>query len=109
MLYNKIRNDNNFVPAFCPELDIVVWTVKAGSVEESALLSQRVFDRAAAQDFHLSPGVATGSVFSSGAWPDAKPDQTVTGLRSVSMKTEHKEEWLETIWERLQLAVQESF
>ena len=53
-LYSRIESDPRFIAGPKPELDILVWAVKALSIEESSRLAQQVFDRAAEQDLHLA-------------------------------------------------------
>jgi glutamate/tyrosine decarboxylase-like PLP-dependent enzyme len=103
-LDRRLREDGHF-DAFpgVPELDIVVWRVRAGSNEESSMLAQRIFDRCAALNLHLALVQLAGAIFDPQAGPEA--GGTVTCLRSVLMKPEH-EDWLEAIWERLRSATE---
>lgn len=85
-----------------PELDIVVWKLKAKSPEEASQLAQSVFAACATRDLHLALVELPLAWFrppsdSAPAGPDEKG--TVTCLRSVLMKPEH-EAWLDRIWER---------
>jgi glutamate/tyrosine decarboxylase-like PLP-dependent enzyme len=99
-LDRRLREDGSFEPfPGGPELDIVVWRVKAGSSRESSVLAQGIFDRCAALNLHLALVQLPGAMFGS------KPGETSTCLRSVLMKPEH-EEWLGEIWERLQSATE---
>ena len=77
-----------------PELDIVVWKLKAETPERSSDLAQRIFDTCAARDLHLALAQLPRRWF--------EPDQpgSVACLRSVLMKPEH-EAWLDEIWQRL--------
>src|SRR5260221_5692630 len=52
-LSQKVRADERFVPAFEPELDILVFAPKAGSVSEASVLSRKVFESAAQHNLHL--------------------------------------------------------
>ena len=82
-----------------PELDIVVWKMKAGTVGIASELAQSVFSACAARNLHLALvqlpqfwfGPATGC------------EETATCLRSVLMKPEH-EAWLDRIWDELSRA-----
>jgi glutamate/tyrosine decarboxylase-like PLP-dependent enzyme len=103
-LDRRIRADARFEPlaAGGPELDIVVWKLKADTAEQSSLLAQRVFDACAAQDLHLALVQLPQSRFV----PDlrsASRDAQVTCLRSVLMKPEHQA-WLDQIWQRISAA-----
>jgi hypothetical protein len=90
-----------------PELDIVIWKMKAETPEHSSELAQKVFDACAARDLHLALAQLPQSWFEptvSGA--NAAGNGLVTCLRSVLMKPEH-EAWLDRIWERLIAACKE--
>jgi glutamate/tyrosine decarboxylase-like PLP-dependent enzyme len=105
-----LRGDGRFQPlaAGAPELDIVVWKLKAPTAGESSQLAQDVFDACAARDLHLAlvqlpvtwfvPSVADANKIEAGL---------VTCLRSVLMKPEH-EAWLGRIWDRLAAACAET-
>jgi tyrosine decarboxylase/aspartate 1-decarboxylase len=103
----RLRGDQAFVPfAGKPELDIVVWRVRAASGPESSSMAQRIFDRCAALNLHLALVQLPETMFAlnSAAVKDAAASETpVTCLRSVLMKPEHAE-WLDGIWERLTVA-----
>jgi glutamate/tyrosine decarboxylase-like PLP-dependent enzyme len=87
-----------------PELDIVVWKVKAETPERASALAQKIFAACALRDLHLAlvelplrwfqPADVSESANGAGL---------VTCLRSVLMKPEH-EAWLDAIWERLTAA-----
>ena len=104
-LDQRIRADNRFISFFGnPELDIVVWRVNAGSLEESSAAAQHIFDRSAAHNLHLALVQLPEVMFAReseaiGAYSRA----IVTCLRSVLMKPEH-EHWMDEIWQRLNLA-----
>jgi tyrosine decarboxylase / aspartate 1-decarboxylase len=99
-MYARIERDGRFVTPFQPELDILVWGVKSGSVAESSRLAQAIFDEAAKRDLHLALVQLPVGLFLEGAWPDGTPASTVTCLRSVLMKPEHLD-WVDRIWEIL--------
>ena len=104
LVYEKLRQDKRFFPGPEPELDILLWAVKACTLEESSRLATAVFDLAAEQDLHLALAQVPASLFGPEAWPDAPRDGKVTCLRSVLMKPEHLN-WVDTIWEKLSHAV----
>ena len=99
-VYEKLRRDKRFVTGPEPELDILVWTVKAYTSEESSRLAKTVFDLAAEQDLHLALAQVPISFFGTEAWPNSPSDGKVTSLRSVLMKPEHLN-WVDAIWEKL--------
>jgi hypothetical protein len=105
-LDRRLRGDGRFEPlaAGPPELDIVVWKVKAETAERASELAQRVFAACAARDLHLAL-VQLPLPWFQPADCAARGVETglVTCLRSVLMKPEH-EVWLDRIWERLTAA-----
>jgi glutamate/tyrosine decarboxylase-like PLP-dependent enzyme len=103
-LHNLIASDPRFILGPTPELDIVVWVVRAPTLAESSRLAQQAFDRAAEQDLHLALAHLPARFFPGAAWSDAKTESTVTCLRSVLMKPEHLT-WVDEIGRRLQLAL----
>lgn len=111
-LDRRLRGDRSFEPfRGRPELDIVVWRVRtgsvrtglsqAGSIDESSSRAQRIFDRAAELNLHLALVQLPDAMFAGQS--RVYSDALVTCLRSVLMKPEHAD-WLEAIWERLKSA-----
>jgi tyrosine decarboxylase / aspartate 1-decarboxylase len=100
LLQQKICADDRFVSPFAPELDILVWAVRAGNVTASCQLAQQIFAAAARKNLHLALAQLPTSFFPAGTWPDQTQQETVTCLRSVLMKPEHLS-WLQEIWSRL--------
>ena len=103
-LYRAIAADGHFVAGPMPELDIVTWTVRAPSVEESSRRAQEVFDRAAQDGLHLALAHLPARFFAGAEWADGGGSATVTCLRSVLMKPEHLA-WVEEIGARLRKAL----
>jgi hypothetical protein len=111
-LDHRLRTDpaGRFLPlsAGAPELDIVVWVMKAATPNQSSQMAQKVFDACAAHDLHLALVQLPLSWFEQ---PDVDPksseDKHVTCLRSVLMKPQH-EAWLDRIWQRLDAACVEA-
>ncbi|WP_263356125.1 pyridoxal phosphate-dependent decarboxylase family protein [Acidicapsa ligni] len=109
-LHHRLRNDSRFDPfSEAPQLDIVVWQMRAGSAAQSSSLAQQVFDECAVQNLHLALVQLPEAMFRDhGANENVEIDamdtsSMVTCLRSVLMKPEHAQ-WLGSIWERLSLA-----
>jgi glutamate/tyrosine decarboxylase-like PLP-dependent enzyme len=97
-LDRRLREESRFAPFLSgPQLDIVVWKLKAGSLEESSARAQRIFDNCATNDLHLALVQLPAVWFEQ---PGDGTGQMVTCLRSVLMKPEH-ELWLAEIWKRL--------
>jgi len=106
-LYARLVADGRFVLPLEPELDILVWGVKAASLAEASRLAQSIFDAAAKRDLHIALVQLPLGLFSPGTWPDEDTATTVTCLRSVLMKPEHLD-WLDRIWEILCAATEVS-
>jgi glutamate/tyrosine decarboxylase-like PLP-dependent enzyme len=105
-LDRRLHEDARFQPlaAGAPELDIVVWKLKAGTLEQSSQLAQDVFAACSALDLHLALVQLPLSWFvPAGADANGAEAGLVTCLRSVLMKPEHKA-WLDRIWERFTAA-----
>lgn len=104
----RLEPDTRLVmPIAAPELDIVFWAVKGGTVEESSSRARAVFEEARRREVYVALALLPTRMFPAGTWP-ALADETdesgyVTCLRSVLMKPEH-ERWLEEIWRRLESA-----
>src|SRR6204780_1832853 len=54
LLHKKICADGRFLSPFPPQLDILVWAVRAATAEASSRLAQQIFTAAARQDLHLA-------------------------------------------------------
>lgn len=100
-LHERIAGDARFVAGPEPGLDIVVWGLAAGNVDEASERAQQVFDRAAEGGLHLALAHLPARFFRGTEWADS--GGTVTCLRSVLMKPEHLA-WVDEIWERIDKA-----
>ena len=99
-LYQKIKADNRFVPAFAPELDIVVFAPSAVSFSEMSTKSRTIFAAAAERGLHLALADLPVSFFPSLPAGVQRDQESVTCLRSVLMKPEHLD-WIDRIWQIL--------
>jgi tyrosine decarboxylase / aspartate 1-decarboxylase len=109
-LDKRLRVDSRSEPlaAGAPELDIVVWKLKANAAEQSSQLAQNVFAACAARELHLALVQLPLSWFEPrAAIASGDEARLVTCLRSVLMKPEH-EAWLDRIWERYAAACAET-
>ena len=109
-LDQRLREDQRFAPLAGgkPELDIVVWKMKAKSGGQASERAQQVFSACAARDLHLALVQLPGSWFRPSCGVEsAESSEAVTCLRSVLMKPEH-EGWMDRIWERLGAACGEA-
>ncbi len=103
-LHKKLAAGDKFIPAFEPELDIVIFvpSPKSGSpsLTEISAESRRIFQAAAAQNLHLALAELPVSFFQNLPASIRRDKLTVTALRSVLMKPEHAQ-WLDQIHEIL--------
>jgi tyrosine decarboxylase/aspartate 1-decarboxylase len=107
-LYRRLHHDERFqTPAAgAPELDIVVWMLRAETRELASALAHRAFAASAARDLHLALVELPLAWFRPIDLEANRFDtEKVTCLRSVLMKPEH-EAWLDSIWDRLSAACQ---
>jgi glutamate/tyrosine decarboxylase-like PLP-dependent enzyme len=104
--HQRLEKDARFVTAFPPELDIVVFAPRAGSVSEASARSRKIFEAAARRNLHLAVAELPVEFFAGNLGAMKKDRTSLTCLRSVLMKPEHKE-WVERIWEILAEATEE--
>jgi tyrosine decarboxylase / aspartate 1-decarboxylase len=104
--YQRLAADGRFMTALAPQLDIVIWAIRARSVSESSALSRRIFDAAARRNLHLAVAELPVSFFEASLSSIKKDRETVTCLRSVLMKPEHQE-WVPRIFALLSEATSE--
>jgi len=103
-LYKRLQADDRFTTTLAPELDIVIFALRAESVSTTSLLSRQIFEAAAKRDLHLALADLPIDLFPN-LPPNMKRDrQTITCLRSVLMKPAHFD-WLDRIWQRILLSV----
>ena len=95
-LHAHVCASNRYVPGFAPELDIVVWAVRSRSASHASHLARRVFDEAAKRGLHLALAELPVSFFDFAGAGMTANRATITCLRSVMMKPEHRE-WLPRI------------
>jgi glutamate/tyrosine decarboxylase-like PLP-dependent enzyme len=104
-LYHKIKADERFLTAFAPELDIIVWAARAGKVSEASEMARAIFNEAARRNLHLALVELPVGFFDLAAARMVSDRETITCLRSVLMKPEHKD-WVDQIWEILSQSTQ---
>ena len=119
-LDSRVRGDVRFeaLAAGGPELDIVVWALRAATPQEASERAQKVFDACAVRGLNLAlvqlpptwfgfgPRSSFGQAGREGfgqVGREVKGSGTMTCLRSVLMKPEH-EAWMDEIWDRLSAA-----
>jgi tyrosine decarboxylase / aspartate 1-decarboxylase len=102
-LHDALTRDECFVPLFPPELDIVVWAVRARSASEASAAARRIFDAAARVDLHLALATFPRRMVEAYA-PVAEWDaEGLLCLRACVMKPEHRD-WMPEILKRLREA-----
>jgi glutamate/tyrosine decarboxylase-like PLP-dependent enzyme len=104
-LYERVKEDERFVTAAPPELDILVWAPRAARVTEASARARKLFDEAARRQLHLALAELPVEFFDVGRMEQDRP--TLTCLRSVLMKPEHRE-WADRIWDTLDAAANAS-
>src|SRR2546425_1586862 len=105
-LFEKVRADSRFVAAFAPELDIVVFAPRAGTVTKSSLLTRKIFEAAAERNLRLAVAELPILFWEGNLGAMGRDRDTIACLRSVLMKPEHYD-WVERIWELLSASTQE--
>jgi glutamate/tyrosine decarboxylase-like PLP-dependent enzyme len=106
-LFEKLQSDSRFVTEFAPELDIVVFAPRGGSVSETSALSRKVFEAAAKRNLHLAVAELPLHFWEANLGTMKHDRKTLTCLRSVLMKPEHLD-WVGRIWELLSAATAEA-
>jgi len=98
--YRRLTKDGRFITAFTPELDIVVFAPRAETLGAASALSRKVFEAAARRNLHLAVAELPVSFFKGNLGGIQQDRTSLTCLRSVLMKPEHRE-WVERIWSLL--------
>src|SRR5207302_4178021 len=98
-----LKHEEVFVPAFEPELDILVFLPREATREKASVRSRKTLATAAKHDLQLAIAELPSRFWSGAGLENPGDSETVTCLRSVLMKAEHKD-WVEAILERLRRA-----
>ncbi|MDH4126918.1 MAG: aminotransferase class I/II-fold pyridoxal phosphate-dependent enzyme [Gammaproteobacteria bacterium] len=99
--WRRLEVSARFQPLMRPELDIVVYAAAAGSLSGASRAAREVFARAAKAGLHLAM-MEVPAAIASAYLPAARIDcESVTCLRSVLMKPEHRD-WLDRIMQLLE-------
>jgi len=106
-LYEKLEADAHFVTAFAPELDILIFALRAESVSQASALSRKIFEAAAQRELHFAVADLPVKFFENSNKPWKRDRESVTCLRSVLMKPEHLD-WVDRIWVLLKAAAREA-
>jgi glutamate/tyrosine decarboxylase-like PLP-dependent enzyme len=104
--WNRLQRSEYFLPLMQPELDIVVYAVTAPDTTTASERARAVFERAADYDLHLAL-IELPISLARVHLPDvAENSETITCLRSVLMKPEHRE-WCQRIVTLLEASAKE--
>lgn len=87
-LHARLAADARFIVAYPPELDIVVWAIRAASAAEASERARVIFSEAARKDVHLALAELPVKFFHDRG-NSLGGNETVACLRSVVMKPEH--------------------
>jgi glutamate/tyrosine decarboxylase-like PLP-dependent enzyme len=105
-LRQRLASDPRFaVPIGQPQLDIVYYAPRAATPAASSALAHAIFDEARRRDLYLALATLPTRFFPPDTWPqpagnETSPQASVTCLRSVLMKPEHRA-WITEIGRRL--------
>ncbi len=102
----RLRQTHDFFPLMSPELDIVVYAMDAPDTATSSERARKLFDRAAENELHLALIELPSHMLKEAAPAIKANSETVTCLRSVFMKPEHRD-WLEQIVSILESSARE--
>ena len=100
-LYEALKRNPTFAPLFSPQLDIVVWAVRARSASASSAMAQQIFDSAAELDLHLALARFPRQMCEGAAAIEDWDRPDLTCLRACVMKPEHAV-WMDEILGRLE-------
>jgi glutamate/tyrosine decarboxylase-like PLP-dependent enzyme len=101
----KVQADGRFLTASPPELDIVVWVPRAARVSQASEISQRIFAEGERRHLYLALANLPVELFDLQGAAMTRDRDTITCLRSVLMKPDHRE-WIDEIWTILDQATQ---
>ena len=93
---HKLESGYSDLPEFAPELDIVVYAVKAADTSTASERARQVFTDAASLELHLALVELPTALVVEWLPELAENSANVTCLRSVLMKPEHVN-WLDEI------------
>jgi glutamate/tyrosine decarboxylase-like PLP-dependent enzyme len=99
-LHAALAADARFAPMLRPQLDIVVWAVRAHSASQASARARALFDAAAERDLHLALATFPRAMLAAAAPVQVWDREDITCLRACVMKPEHRE-WMGTILQRL--------
>lgn len=102
-LHRSLADDTRFVPQCLPQLDIVVWAVRADTASQASQRARALHAAARKRDLHLSLVTLPKAMLEPGDPVRAWDTETIVCLRACVMKPEHRE-WMNEILARLDAA-----
>lgn len=99
-LHRWLDADGRFAPPFAPELDIVVWAVKAPTASAASARARQVFAAAAERDLHLALASLPRALLEASNPVTTWDAESIVCLRACAMKPEQGD-WLPEILRRL--------
>jgi len=102
-LHARLRTDERFLAGCAPELDIVVWATRGESASIASQRARLIFAEAARRNLHLALAELPFDFFDLTGAGMKRDRDTLTCLRPVLMKPEHRD-WVDRIWEILSAA-----
>ncbi|MDH4036705.1 MAG: aminotransferase class V-fold PLP-dependent enzyme [Candidatus Krumholzibacteria bacterium] len=100
VMYRALCGDARFAPLFEPELDIVVWAVRAETSREASAAASALFKAAAGRDLHLALATMPRNMVEPAGAVKVWDTEEIVCLRACAMKPEHRE-WMPEILKRL--------
>ena len=105
-LVDLIKSEDKFIPIHTPELDIVVWAVRAESTSEMSKCSRAIFNLAAKQNLHLALIDYPVNLITQKLNTIKQDTDVVTCLRVCLMKPEHLN-FIDEFWMQLNAVAEE--
>lgn len=105
-LHRRILADRRFIAGLTPELDIVTFAPRSEELSTASSLSRKIFDAAAKRNLHVAVAELPVEFFADHLGGMVRDRATLTCLRSVLMKPEHRD-WIPRIWDILSDATNE--
>lgn len=107
MLWRALRQDARFATPFPPELDVVVWAVRAPTARAASDCARRLHATAQAMDLHLSLATLPRAMLEACSPVEVWDAQELVVLRACVMKPEHLA-WMERILAKLDAAARDA-
>lgn len=103
-LHDQLQAGKRFVPLFQPELDILVWGVRAHTASESSRLAREVFTEAEKSQLYLALATFPRKMVEPAGVVSNWDREDLVCLRACVMKPEHLD-WMPEILKRLEASL----